>query len=369
MIDTIDDIDVLPVGVDSLSDYTPNKLHLLLTSTVPLDIITSRNRLPVNIDVSINSTKQSRNKSKTPTKKRSMIRYFTSSNRPRSSPITHSINYYEQEKNHHYQQQQQQLPLQIHDDHDMRLFIIRHGERVDRFFGPNWFTTAFDQHGQYRPYHINLPAHLPTRSNKYYWAFDTPLTQSGLNAAQNLGQVLKLNRFQPTHVYSSPATRCIFTTIQILKGLGLDKKLSIRIEPGLLELGAARFGMNIFFQPIDWHKYGVNVDLSYRPIVTDIPPFEREDAYYLRSKYVIRELEKHHHNSSSQSLNILIVAHATSPDTLTWDLVGRQPNINDLYTLSLNIGYLQMVITERKRENKFWSLKQMPLQSATLKWI
>jgi broad specificity phosphatase PhoE len=163
--------------------------------------------------------------------------------------------------------------------------------------------------------------------------------------------------------------RCILTTYHILKGLGLENKISIRIEPGLLELGAARFGMSIFLKPIDWHNYGINVDLTYRPIMKDIGSLEREDEYYLRSKYIIREIESRHNNSHFPLLNILIVAHATSPDTLTWDLVGRQPNVYDLYSLSLNIGYLQMVITERKRQNKYWSLTQMPLESTTLKWV
>ena len=31
------------------------------------------------------------------------------------------------------------------DQCDLRLFIIRHGERVDRYFGANWYMTAFDQ--------------------------------------------------------------------------------------------------------------------------------------------------------------------------------------------------------------------------------
>lgn len=263
------------------------------------------------------------------------------------------------------------IPISIApvDPYDLRLFIIRHGERVDRYFGSNWFMLAFDQRGQYRPYHNNLPAQLPHRNNKYYWAVDTPLTKDGLNAAQNVGRVLALNQFEPSFVYSSPASRCVLTTHQILKGMGLENKLAIRIEPGLLELGAARYGMDVFLKPVDWRNFGLNVDLSYQPIMTQVPAIEREDAYYLRSKYIVRELERRHNNQSSALHNILLVAHATSPETLTWDLVGRIPNVNDLYTLSLGIGYLQMVITERLRQNRRWTLKQMPLQSTVLKWV
>jgi broad specificity phosphatase PhoE len=349
------DINLLPIDEDSIINNITNKRHRLLETPISINII------PVKSDASLNSTIRSHNKSKIDSKKKTSTRSH--------HPINHlhSIKYHEQEQYHHHHQQQQ--PKQPVDGCDMRFFIIRHGERVDRYFGSNWFMLAFDQLGQYRPYHINYPPNLPNRSNNYFWALDTPLTRDGLNAAQNVGQVLSLNRFEPTFVYSSPAMRCILTTYHILKGLGLENKLSIRIEPGLLELGAAKFGMSIFLKPIDWHNYGLNIDLSYRPIIKDIIPFEREEAYYLRSKYVIREIEQRHNNSHSSLLNILIVAHATSPDTLTWDLVGRQPNIYDLYTLSLNIGYLQMVITERKKQTKFWSLTQMPLHSTTLKWV
>jgi len=343
-----DDDDALPIGVESLSDYTPYKLHLLLQTPIPIDISTSDEPLPINTDDSLN---MSLDKPKTSSKTRNIIRYFLPINRRRSSSV-----HYEQDKSY-----QQQSSNQSTDDCDMRLFIIRHGERIDRFFGANWYKLAFDQYDQYRPYHRNFPSSLPFRSNTYFWALDTPLTVSGLTSAEKLGRILGSNNFQPTYVYSSPAMRCILTAIQILKGLKLEKKIPIRIEPGLLEFGASRFGMEIFFRPNDWHKYGINIDLSYQPIITNIPPMEREDTYYLRSKYVIREIEKRHKNSSNDVLNIFLIAHATSPETLTWDLIGKQPNVNDLYKVSLEIAYLQTVITERKRDKKFWSLKPIRL--------
>jgi broad specificity phosphatase PhoE len=361
------DINLLRIDEYSIVDSGKTKRNRLLKTPISIDLI------PVGSNDSLDTIARSHQKSKTVSKKKPMTRYLYPTNESRSQSSTRPINDYEQETYHHHHyhhHQHQQQPTHPVDSCDMRFFIIRHGERVDRFFGTDWFLLAFDQLGQYRPYHINFPPNLPTRSNKYFWALDTPLTRDGLTAAQNVGQVLGLNRFEPTYVYSSPAMRCILTTHQILRGLGLENKMSIRIEPGLLELGAARFGMSIFLKPTDWQQYGINVDLSYQPIMTVIPSTEREDEYYLRSKYIIRQIEQKHNKSPQFSLlNILIVAHATSPDTLTWDLVGRQPNVYDLYTLSLNIGYLQMVITERQRQNKHWSLTQMPLQSTTLKWV
>jgi len=356
-------IDLLQLDKSFILDNTTNNRHFRIETPISVNLI------PVKSDISLHSNIQTRNRLKTESKKRPLNNY----NEPITRSHSKSLNYHDFEAyhNHHHHgyHHHQQQKTQSADGCDMRFFIIRHGERVDRYFGSNWFMVAFDQYGHYRPYHINLPPSLPSRSNKYFWALDTPLTRNGLDAAHNVGQVLSINNFQPNYVYSSPAMRCILTTHHILKGLGLENKVAIRIEPGLLELGAARFGTSIFLKPIDWHNYGVNVDLTYRPIMKDVPPLEHEEAYYLRSKYVIREIEQRHNNSHSSLLNILIVAHATSPDTLTWDLVGRQPNIYDLYTLSLNIGYLQMVITERQRQNKFWSLTQTPLQSTTLKWV
>ncbi|CAF0856635.1 unnamed protein product [Rotaria sordida] len=354
-----DDDGLLPIGVDSLSDYTPHKLHLLLSLPIPGNVETSTIN---NNDNSLNLLKQSSNKAKQSSskpkqssdepkkssKKTKLFRYFMPITRIRASSA-----YNEQDKYY-----QQQTPIKPVDQQcDMRFFIIRHGERVDRYFGSNWYMLAFDQQNQFHPYHRNFPPSLPLRSNKLFWALDTPLTLSGLNAAKKLGQTLASKNFKPHYVYSSPAMRCIFTTIQILKGLGLENRIPIRIEPGLLEIGAARYGMSVFFQPNDWIKNGIYVDSSYQPIITTVPPYEHENTYYLRSKYVIRGIEKLHNNSSLESMNILIIAHATSPETLTWDLLGKEPNVNDLYTVSLDISYLQTVITERKQENKSWSLK------------
>jgi broad specificity phosphatase PhoE len=368
------DINLLHIDEDSILDKSIRKRHRLPHTPISFDLI------PIRSSDSLNSSIRSytKSKSKSELKKTPATRLIYPIHHSRSKSSTRPVSYHEDERYHrhhshshsHHHHNHFQPPVKPMDVNDMRFFIIRHGERVDRYFGSNWFMLAFDQLGQYRPYHLNFPSNLPSRPNKYFWALDTPLTRDGLNAAQNVGQVLSLNHFEPTYVYSSPAMRCILTTYQILKGLGLEKKLPIRIEPGLLELGASRFGMSIFLKPIDWHHYGINVDLSYRPIMTDIPALEREEAYYLRSKYIIREIEQRHNNqSNSPLLNILLVAHATSPETLTWDLVGRQPNVYDLYNLSLNIGYLQMVITERKRQNKSWSLTQIPLQSTTLRWV
>jgi broad specificity phosphatase PhoE len=332
---------IMPFDVDSLADYAPNKSKVLSATTVPLDILTSMYFPDSRAEQSFRFHMHLPPAVSLPSIRRSSTYQRSSTQRSYSEKDTH------------------QRSRSYHDDYDLRLIIIRHGERVDRYFGSNWSKLAFDRDGQYRPYHPNLPEKLPTRQHQIWWSEDTPLTNSGLQAAETLGRKLTVHCIQPTYVYSSPAMRCVLTTIEILKGLQLDKTLAIRIEPGLLELGAARFGMNIFFQPIDWYQYGVNVDLSYQPRITRIDRYESESAYYMRAKTVVRHIEQEVQNGLSRRQHILIVGHATSSETLTWDLIGKQPNVYHLYELSLKIGYLQTMMAKRKRKNHRWSLKRI----------
>ncbi|CAF5206133.1 unnamed protein product, partial [Rotaria magnacalcarata] len=237
----------LRTGEESPWNNSINKRQPVVEKFIPIKIIPTESDDFLHISLQSPAKKQKVNKNKILTLDKKPT------NRIRSQSSGGSTNYNLERYHHHYrhhhshyprheeQRQQAQQPAQPLDQCDMRLFIIRHGERVDRYFGSNWFMSAFDQFGQYRPYHMNLPPDLPHRLNPYFWALDTPLTRDGLNAAENVGRVLEMNKYQPSYVYSSPAMRCIFTTYQILKGLGLERKLSIRIEPGLLELGAARF--------------------------------------------------------------------------------------------------------------------------------
>ncbi|CAF0991444.1 unnamed protein product [Didymodactylos carnosus] len=278
---------------------------------------------------------------------------------------THIFQQQYQYPQHHFDQNLPSLSLQT----DLRFLIIRHGERADRVFGPYWFLHAFDSFGNYHPFHLNLPPKLPQRSNWQLYGLDCPLTKTGMLKAKAVGKVLTLNNFQPHYIYSSPAMRCMQTAHYIVKGL--DRQIPIRIEPGLLEcINWNKFPtINPFLNSIEWHKHGVNVDLSYKPIVERIPTFENESAYYLRSKQVIREIEKMHNSIGNPKLNVLIVAHATSPETLTWDLVGRVPNPIGLFALSTHIDYLQMVITERIFHSKQWTMKNLPLAATTVKWI
>ncbi|CAF4981252.1 unnamed protein product, partial [Rotaria socialis] len=49
----------------------------------------------------------------------------------------------------------------------IRLFCIRHGERVDFAFGSSWPELAFDKAGNYQRLNLNMPLSLPRRRNPF----------------------------------------------------------------------------------------------------------------------------------------------------------------------------------------------------------
>ena len=325
-----DEINLIPVRLNYSPDIVSSKLQLLTISSIfPKPLTKNKQSAVVLNNTSDQGDAKSEERSKSfPIKRSSSLRFFRSNQNS-------STNF------------------------DLRFFIVRHGERVDRYFGPDWYQQALTKDGKYIRFHKNLPPYLPHRLNSFCWAQDTPLTFAGLKGAYSRGRMLSLNGVKFQYVYSSPAMRCILTTFEILRGLQLDKTIAIRIEPGLLELGAARFGMDLFMKPIDWQQHGVNIDMSYQPIVKVISADEREMAYYLRAKTVIRHLEERHKDSTGACTNILIVGHATSPETLTWDLIGKKPNVQDLFDLSLKVAYLQTMVAERRLgPSKSWSIRK-----------
>ena len=56
-----------------------------------------------------------------------------------------------------------------------RLIFMRHGERVNQAFGPEWFHKAFFT-STYKPFDRNLPTVLPRRRFDQHYEFDVPLT-------------------------------------------------------------------------------------------------------------------------------------------------------------------------------------------------
>jgi len=98
----------------------------------------------------------------------------------------------------------------------LRFFFVRHGERIDLAFGPQWIEQAYDRNGKYR--NLNMPQDLPHRANKREFLGDSPLTEIGQFQAKLSGEALGLEGYKIHYCYVSPALRCIQTAHQILCG-------------------------------------------------------------------------------------------------------------------------------------------------------
>ena len=100
----------------------------------------------------------------------------------------------------------------------LRFFFVRHGERVDLAFGPQWIDQAFDRSGKYRRVNLNMPQELPYRASKREFLGDSPLTEIGQFQAKLTGEALGIEGYKIHYCYVSPALRCIQTAHQILSG-------------------------------------------------------------------------------------------------------------------------------------------------------
>jgi ubiquitin-associated SH3 domain-containing protein len=201
----------------------------------------------------------------------------------------------------------------------IRLFCLRHGERVDFAFGPSWPELAFDKTGissffffrtflffpgNYRRINLNMPISLPHRRNPYRdFIGDSPITEIGASQARLTGEALAVNDCFAQYCYSSPSLRCLQTAHYILQGMGIEDRVKIRIEPGLFEfLGWYERGLPSFFNPsemivdADEEINLFNIDKNYRPIIS-LEKLSRDEKYidyYNRSYKVTQQITDKH---------------------------------------------------------------------------
>lgn len=195
-----------------------------------------------------------------------------------------------------------------------KLFIIRHGERVDSTFGANWLHQVFDPHtGSYHRMNLNLPKKMITRKDYREFHFDPPLTELGLHQCKLVGEEFAAQGIKIDHVYSSPTLRCIQTADQILQGLQMRDQIPIRIEPCLFE-----FLKWYPVLPLTWPFLnneeltgnGFNIDQSYKPFypMESLRKDEDELMFYSRSHFITTSILKNH---KDQQENILIIGHVS----------------------------------------------------------
>ncbi|RWS12426.1 protein UBASH3A-like protein [Dinothrombium tinctorium] len=206
-----------------------------------------------------------------------------------------------------------------------KLFIIRHGERLDHVFGEQWPSLCFDKNGDYKRLDLNMPISLPSRGRFLDYSLDSPLTNVGLLQATLTGEALHEAGVRFSHVFSSPSFRCVQTAANILKAAKIDE--SINIEPGLFEWLGYVYAKVVptWMEPAEIKSFGYNVNVDYKPFV-DVKTLlsyqgENCEHWYERSFTLAKNIVREYKDG-----NILMVAHGGSLDTLTRQLTGRKAN-------------------------------------------
>lgn len=161
-----------------------------------------------------------------------------------------------------------------------QFYVLRHGERVDFTFGPDWHREAFDRAADnaYRARDLNMPPALPVRRGAPdSWAQDGPLTEMGRHQAWLTGRALRAAGVRLEHVYCSPAFRCVQTAAALLEGLGAGEECAIRVEPALFEWLVWYEGETLpeWMTLEELRAAGLKVDEAYVPTMTVAQLHER----------------------------------------------------------------------------------------------
>uniref|UniRef100_A0A8C8A113 Ubiquitin associated and SH3 domain containing Ba n=1 Tax=Oryzias sinensis TaxID=183150 RepID=A0A8C8A113_9TELE len=247
----------------------------------------------------------------------------------------------------------------------MRLFVCRHGERMDVVFGKHWVTQCFDSKGRYIRSNLNMPVSLPARSNGHKdYEKDCPITVFGSTQARLVGEALLESHTNIDFVYCSPSLRCIQTAQHILQGLQQEGKTKIRVEPGLFEWTKWVSGtcLPAWIPPAELTAANLSVDTTYRPhfSISKLAVSESYDTYISRSFQVTREIL-----TECKTL-VLIVAHASSLEACTRQIQGLTPqNSKDFVQVVRKIPYLGFCACEELGETGVWQLVDPPILPLT----
>ncbi|XP_052019426.1 ubiquitin-associated and SH3 domain-containing protein A isoform X1 [Apodemus sylvaticus] len=248
------------------------------------------------------------------------------------------------------------------------VLVVRHGERVDQVFGKSWLQQCTTADGRYYRPDLNFPRSLPRRSTGIKdFENDPPLSSCGIFQARLAGEALLDSGVRVTAVFASPALRCVQTAKHILEELKLEKKLKIRVEPGIFEWmkWEASKATLTFLTLEELREANFNVDLDYRPALPrcSLMPAESYDQYVERCAVSMGQII---HMSPQDTGITIIVSHSSALDSCTRPLLGLPPReCGDFAQLVRKIPSLGMCFCEENREEGKWDLVNPPVKTLT----
>ncbi|CAM4410863.1 ubiquitin-associated and SH3 domain-containing protein A isoform X1 [Lepidochelys kempii] len=247
------------------------------------------------------------------------------------------------------------------------LLVMRHGERVDHVFGKSWIQQCLTADGKYHRADLNFPASLPKRRDSIkHFEYDPPLSCCGVFQSRLVGEALLEKQEAVSHVYCSPALRCIQTAQHMLEGLKLEQKIKIRVEPGLFEWTKWEANKIIpsFMALTELTEAAYNIDPSYRCTfpLSSLVPSESYEEYISRCSTVIKQIV----SDCTRNGIILIVGHGSSLDSFTRPVLGLPArDSKDFAPLVRKIPSLGMCFCEELKEENRWQMINPPVKTLT----
>ena len=245
-----------------------------------------------------------------------------------------------------------------------QVFVMRHAERVDMTFGHDWLQQFFDSNGGYHRRNLNLPRRMPTRrGGPKNFSQDSPITEIGVHQAKLTGESLWAHGISVSHVFCSPALRCVQTANSVIEGLQAPKNVKISVETGLYEWLAWCGGNLPRWMTVDeLAASGLRVDTKYIPVtpLSSLHLDETAQQYYNRSFSCMRTILRSAENSGG---NVLVVAHAASLDVCTRQVAGGAARSQDeMVRIAQRIPYCGLTVIEEDQKGE-WRLIQPPIPS------
>uniref|UniRef100_A0A8C5KXJ6 Ubiquitin-associated and SH3 domain-containing protein A n=1 Tax=Jaculus jaculus TaxID=51337 RepID=A0A8C5KXJ6_JACJA len=248
------------------------------------------------------------------------------------------------------------------------VLVVRHGEGVDWVFGKSWLQRCSTADGKYYRPDLNFPRSLPTRSNGIKdFENDPPLSSCGAFQSRLAGEALLESGVRISAVFASPALRCVQTAKHILEELKLERKLKIKVEPGIFEWTKweASKSTPTFMTLEELKEANFNVDPDYRPAFPrcSLMPGESYNQYTERCAVSMGQIL----GACPHDVGVtLIVSHGSALDSCTRPLLGLRPrDCADFAQLVRKIPSLGMCFCEENREEGKWELVNPPVKTLT----